>query len=113
MTGVQTCALPIFERFGLSGELPENLQMPVFADFREEVSDYHSAMNVLAKARDEFMTLPANLRARFENDPQRLMEFLGDDKNRDEAVSLGLVRPAPVSPGPLEVRVVPDPPPAA
>lgn len=80
----------IVERFGLTGELPQSLSVPQSGDF-SGVTDYHSAMNVVAAADAAFMELPGALRARFENDPGRLLAFLNDEKNRAEAVELGLV----------------------
>jgi phage internal scaffolding protein len=85
----------IVRRFGLTGQLPGQVAMPRFGDFTG-VPDFHSAMNLIRETQDEFMRLPAEMRARFDNDPQRLMEFLEDDRNRDEAVKLGLVNPVSV-----------------
>lgn len=80
----------IVERFGLTGELPENLRLPVSGDFTGVV-DFKTAMDAVSSAQSAFMQLPGHLRARFENDPQRLMRFLENDKNRAEAEELGLV----------------------
>ena len=80
----------IVERFGLTGELPNNLRMPVSGDFTGVV-DFKTAMDAVSQAQSAFNQLPGHLRARFENDPQRLMRFLENDKNREEAVELGLV----------------------
>lgn len=82
----------IVERFGLTGALPENLRMPVSGDFTG-VTDFHSAMNIVRLAEEEFMRVPAKVRERFANDPGALMAFLDDPGNRDEAVKLGLVNP--------------------
>ena len=79
----------IVERFGLTGQLPEPLS-PQYGDF-SEVGDFQSAMNAIAAANSGFMSLPASMRARFENDPAKLISFLEDPANRSEAVSLGLV----------------------
>lgn len=84
----------IVERFGLTGELPQNLRLPVSGDFTGVV-DFKTAMDAVSQAQSAFMELPAQLRARFENDPQRLMRFLENDKNREEAVELGLVMRPP------------------
>lgn len=84
----------IVRRFGLSGELPETFSMPVSGDFTE-VTDFHSAMNIVRSAQESFMQIPAEVRARFANDPARLYEFLNDAGNRDEAAKLGLLRPPP------------------
>lgn len=42
------------------------------------------------------MSLPAELRKRFRNDPGMLLAFLEDPQNRAEAESLGLVDRMPV-----------------
>lgn len=84
----------IVKRFGLTGELPENVRLPVSGDFTG-IGDFQSAMNAVRAAEESFMQVPAHIRARFGNDPAALIDFLGDDKNRDEALKLGLLRPPP------------------
>lgn len=84
----------IVRRFGLTGELPQNLAMPVSGDFTG-ISDFHTAMNVVRAAQEEFMKLPGEMRYRFANDPGRLLEFLDNPENRDEAIKLGLVEKPP------------------
>jgi phage internal scaffolding protein len=81
----------IVRRFGLTGQLPGQVAMPRYGDFTN-IPDFHTAMNLIRQTQDEFMRIPADIRARFENDPQQLMDFLEDDGNRDEAVKLGLVK---------------------
>lgn len=54
------------------------------------------------RANEAFMTLPADLRERFDNDPVKLVEFLGDDKNYDEAAELGIVTKKPPKVGESE-----------
>lgn len=80
----------IAEQFGLTGEMPQLLRIPTAGDF-EGIFDYQTAMNTIVEADRAFMTLPAKLRARFENDPAQLLDFLHDEENRDEAIRLGLV----------------------
>lgn len=87
----------IVKRFGLTGELPPNFRPPTFADF-EGVVDFHTAMNAVRDAGERFMAMPPELRARFDNDPQRLIAFLGDESNRQAAVDLGLLVPPPEPP---------------
>ena len=82
----------IVERFGLTGKLPDDLREPSYGDYTE-VEDFQTAMNAVIKAKEEFMKLPGNIRARFENDPQQYLEFFDNPDNRDEAISLGLVKP--------------------
>lgn len=58
--------------------------------------DYHAAMNAVLAAQDAFASLPAAIRSRFENDPERFLEFVHDPDNADELVQLGLAK-KPVS----------------
>ena len=80
----------ILRQFNITGLLPESPLSPRYGDFTG-IGDYHTALNRVIAAQDEFEALPAQIRARFNNDPAELIEFLEDDKNRPEAESLGLV----------------------
>jgi phage internal scaffolding protein len=84
----------ILRQFNLTGILPEAPLSPRYGDFTG-VTDYHTALNQVIAAEDEFMSLPANIRARFENNPAQLIEFLDNPENLDEAISLGLVNKKP------------------
>lgn len=69
---------------------------PTYGDF-SHVNDYLDALNRVSTAEEEFMALPADVRSRFANDPGQLIEFLNDEKNRDEAIKLHLIpEPTPV-----------------
>jgi phage internal scaffolding protein len=83
----------ILQKFNITGLLPENTLSPRYGDFTG-ISDYHTALNRVIAAQDEFDALPAQLRARFENDPAQLIEFLENSENRSEAEKLGLIEPA-------------------
>lgn len=96
----------IVRRFGLTGQLPDNVRVPQYGDFTG-VQDFQTAVNAVRSASESFMELPAELRARFDNDPQKLLEFVANGDNRDEAVKLGLVKPPP--PAPVEPRPSPTP----
>jgi len=80
----------ILRQFNITGLLPESPLSPRYGDF-SGIGDYHTALNRVIAAQDEFEALPAQIRARFNNDPAELIEFLEDDKNRPEAETLGLV----------------------
>lgn len=84
----------IVRRFGLTGELPDDYRAPQSGDFTG-VTDYHSALNAVREADAAFMEVPAEIRARFDNDPAKLIKFVENAKNREEAIELGLV-PKPV-----------------
>jgi len=98
----------IVRRFGLTGELPNDVKMPQSGDFTN-LPDFHTAMNLVRKAQQEFLRVPAELRARFGNDPQAFMAFVDDDANRDEARRLGLLKPLQAAPEPMLVKVVSEP----
>lgn len=101
--------LHIMDRALKTGELPDMSHQPVFADV-SEVGDLGDAMRRVDAARDAFAGLPAAARARFKNDPDEMIQFLWDSKNREEAEKLGLIQarkepdsvapPAPVVPVP-------------
>lgn len=80
----------IVRRFNLTGQLPDNVQVPQYAEF-EEIVDYQTAMNVLRAADESFMQMPVELRRRFSNDPAQFVEFVNNSDNRAEAEKLGLV----------------------
>jgi phage internal scaffolding protein len=82
----------ILRQFNITGLLPEQPISPRYGDFTG-ISDYHTALNQVIAAENEFMSLPANLRARFNNDPAQLIEFLDNSENKEEAIKLGLVNP--------------------
>lgn len=86
----------IVRRFGLTGVLPDNVSVPQYGDF-SAVDDYQSSLNAVVEADREFMRLPAELRKRFGNSPQVLLEFVADKANLEEARSLGLVAPLPIA----------------
>lgn len=80
----------IARRFGLTGELPEDVPMMFNGDFTNVV-DFQSAMDLIVAARESFMELPAHIRSKFDNDPQKFLDFTSDKENLDEAIKLGLV----------------------
>jgi phage internal scaffolding protein len=82
----------IVRKFGLTGELPGQVAMPTTGEFHD-IPDFHTAMNLIRKTTEEFLKVPADVRARFGNDPQAFMNFVEDDSNREEARRLGLLKP--------------------
>lgn len=92
----------IVARFGISGIMPSDFGMPQSVDFSEMVTDYHTALNMVRQADEEFMGLPADLRERFRNDPQELMQFVENPENLEEARKLKLAKPAEKVEPPLQ-----------
>jgi len=80
----------IIDRFGI-GENPIEAQRWVTdVDIADAPNNYQDVMNQLNAARDQFMSLPARVRSRFENDPAKFVSFVSDANNLEEMVSLGL-----------------------
>lgn len=61
-----------------------------------EVGDYQSCLETVIAARDAFMQQPAHIRAKFDNDPGKFIDYCTDPVNADEAIKLGL-REAPAA----------------
>lgn len=96
----------LMRRYGLTGKMPDNPYTPTYGDF-EDITDYASALRAIRHAEEQFATIPAEVRARFGNDPQRFLEFTSSEDNWDEMHKLGLTKgPRPKPP----VEAPPAPP---
>lgn len=98
----------LVERFGLGAPLPVGHEAPTYLDYGD-VFDYHSALNAVAKGNEAFMLMPANIRARFQNDPGAFVDFCSQEGNRAEAERLGLVVPRDPGPVPGVAPAAPTP----
>ena len=98
----------LLAKFAVTGQLPDNVRVPQFADF-EDTFDFQSSMNVLRAAEEAFASMPAEVRDRFANDPGRLVEFANNPDNYDEAVRLGLAIKRPVQALPDPIKGLPEP----
>lgn len=94
----------IVRRFGLTGVMPRDMPPLSYGDFTG-LSDYQSAFAAVADAQERFMMMPANVRERFSNDPQKFLEFCESPGHEDEMRKLGLFVPTPEAPKPMEVIV--------
>ncbi len=68
-----------------------------YGDVTEAV-DYQTALNTVMAAEEAFMSLPAEIRTRFKNDPHEFLQFANEPTNGEEMVKMGLAherRPAP------------------
>lgn len=96
----------LMERYKITGRMPENPRVPQYVDLDGAPLDYATALAYVENANEGFMELPAKVRDRFANDPQRLLAFVSDDANREEAEKLGLLKPVEVVVKPEPVRVI-------
>lgn len=56
--------------------------------------DFREALELVRQQDSLFSELPAEVRARFQNDTEELLAFIENPENRGEAVELGLLNPA-------------------
>lgn len=97
----------VLSRYSETGLMP-NHPGSFYGDFSDELS-YQNALDCLQNTRDEFLTLPAIVRANFDNDPGKLIRFVNDPNNLDKFASVGLANPIRDS-SPLDVTVTTDTP---
>ena len=91
----------IMRRYQKTGLFPQRTDRPKYGNFIG-TGDLHEAMNRVKEAQVEFLMLPSDIRSRFQNDPGLLLEFIGNEANREEAENLGLL-PRVESPPPENV----------
>lgn len=84
----------IVAKFGIAAAVPPGFQWPE-ADVTGVPNDYATAVRVVEETQTAFMQLPGELRARFQNNPQMVLNWVHDDKNYEEAQKLGLLRLPP------------------
>ena len=84
----------IMKRFEAQGITYNGLpqQDGVFADLTVIPQDYQESLQKLLQAEEAFMALDPEIRSNFGNNPQKLVEFVSDSKNKDKAVALGLIK---------------------
>lgn len=110
--GPQCDVNSIVEKARVSGLVSHlNAKKPNYLDV-SAIPDYQSALAIVNNASDVFAGLPAKVRERFSNDPVKMVHFLRDKDNLDEAVKLGLVVKKEAKP-PVDVVVKPPTPPVA
>lgn len=100
----------IVRNFGVTGELPQGVRIPFQADFSEGTYDYRTSLDMLRAADEAFMAYPAEIRARFQNDPERFVAFVSDPANIKQVKEWGLGRAETPLPEPMRVQVIPNPP---
>ncbi len=59
--------------------------------------DYHSHMNFILAANENFSSLPSLIRRKFNNDPAVFLKFAADPDNLDQMIELGLSERTPTT----------------
>lgn len=79
----------IVKKYKQTGELP-----PTKQGFYGDVSNipsYQQAVDIVRVGDTAFRSLPAKVRAEFNNDPGAMIEWLQNEQNRPRAIELGLI----------------------
>lgn len=83
----------IVRRFGLTAAMPSGAAGGMYGDFTG-ITDYDDAVARIERANAGFMSLPAEVRERFGNDPSRLISLA---QTGSEAEFLAATSPTPVA----------------
>lgn len=86
----------IVKKYMRTGELP-GVRQAIYADI-SHYTNLQDALHQVAAAEEGFMSLPAEVRRYFDNDPVKLIEFAQDPANNAKAIELGLAEPKPQPP---------------
>jgi len=90
----RACIHKIIKNYENTGILPQRPEGIFNADdILPDVDSYHDAMNIVVDAQQKFNALPSDVRERFHNSPERMLQELANPKNRQEMVDLGLMNP--------------------
>lgn len=88
----------IIKKYRLTGQLPPTKSFGTYADV-SNIGDYQSAVMKVQEAQEVFDSLPARIRSQFENNPAQLIDWVMDPKNKEDAITLGLLESDVSSPG--------------
>lgn len=88
----------IVRRYGITADMPFGTAQGVYGDF-SGVTDYYEAAELIAFTDRQFMMLPAEVRAKFENDPQKMVEAV-QGLSQEEFEAAYFPAPVPSSPAP-------------
>lgn len=78
-----------FTQTGMVEHINAKAKLGAFVDLPDTV-DYQQALEIARQGQEAFDLLPAQVRARFSNDPARFLDFIADPMNQDEVIALGL-----------------------
>jgi len=80
----------IIKRYWKTKELPVDGREYFFADV-SEMPDYQTALHMIEHGKEAFSHVKPDIRARFDNDAAKFLDFTSDPANRDELVDMGLL----------------------
>lgn len=88
----------IMDKFRKTGTITHLRKEPgAYLDLLD-MPDYQQSLQTVINAQNSFMELDAETRLRFDNDPGKFLEWLGDPKNEQEQIQMGLRVPKQIDP---------------
>lgn len=87
----------ILKKYGRTGVLPIMQDEALYGDF-SSVPDFQEAQNIIIRAEQQFNMLDSDLRKKFDNSPEKFLQFCTDEKNLEEMRELGLAKKVIKSP---------------
>lgn len=73
-----------------TGLFPQRTDRPTYGNFVGAL-DYQESCNRILKAKEDFLRLPSDIRKKFDNDPGKLLQWINDPENQQEAIEMGLI----------------------
>jgi len=82
----------IMKKFKKTGSITHlrNAKEGVYADLTQ-ITDYAESLMQIKKADEAFLSIPSEIRNKFQNNPANLISYLKDPKNTEEAIKHGLL----------------------
>lgn len=94
----------ILKQYKLTGQIRHISAKAALGTYEDlpDPMEFQESLNLIIQAEESFASLPARVRDRFGNDPSNFLRFMGDPRNQDEMIALGLATrvPAPEPPTP-------------
>lgn len=100
----------IVNRYLKTGVIPPGQKTGIYADV-SALPDFQESLDYVRQAQDDFNRLDVNIRNKFHNNPEELINFLSNPENNAEAVKLGL-KDKSILPDVKDPVEPPTPPPA-
>lgn len=82
----------IMLKYQKTGVLSHVRQNVGFYEDVSNIQDYAGALEIVHKAEELFMSVPAKIRAEFDNDPQAWLDFVQNPANTERLIQMGLMK---------------------
>lgn len=77
-----------YSRTGVMRHISERAAQGQYMDLPDDL-DFQNSLEIVRQAQESFGSLPASVRARFENNPAKWLDFMSDPANQEEMINMG------------------------